>query len=105
MNSPGGGYGGRIGAAANAVVGAGRSRRTRAAQRGRAWREERRGLAELARLDDRSLEDIGLCRIRTSTGDEVIVPILDDPSPATAGRDADDTARSVATEAPIRRAA
>jgi uncharacterized protein YjiS (DUF1127 family) len=94
----------RIGAAANAVVGAVRAPLWRAAERWRAWREERRALAELARLDDRCLEDVGLRRIRTPVGGEVIVPILDDPWTATARGVANDNARSEGTEAPARRA-
>jgi uncharacterized protein YjiS (DUF1127 family) len=78
---------------------------SRWAERWRAWREERRSLAELARLDDRCLEDIGLRRIRTSAGGEVIVPILDDSWTATARSAANDNARSDGTKVPTRRAA
>jgi uncharacterized protein YjiS (DUF1127 family) len=95
----------QIGAAANAVVGAVRMLLSRWAERWRAWREERRSLAELARLDDRCLEDIGLRRIRTSAGGEVIVPILDDSWTATARSAANDNARSDGTKVPTRRAA
>jgi uncharacterized protein YjiS (DUF1127 family) len=92
-------------AAANAVVGAMRTLRSRWAERWRAWREERRRLAELARLDDRCLEDIGLRRIRTSAGGEVIVPIIDDSWNARARSAANGNARSDGTKVSIRRAA
>jgi uncharacterized protein YjiS (DUF1127 family) len=92
----------RIGAA-NAVVGAVRTPLSRAAERWRAWRAERRALAELARLGDRCLEDVGLRRIRTLVGGEVIVPILDDSWTATARGATNDNARSEGTEVPTRR--
>ncbi len=95
----------RIGAAANAVVGAMRTLLSRSAERWRVWREERRNLAELARLDDRCQEDIGLRRIRTSAGGEVIVPVLDDTWTARVRSPANDNAQSDETKASSRRAA
>jgi uncharacterized protein YjiS (DUF1127 family) len=95
----------RIGAAMNGGAGAVRTLLSRWAERWRARREERRGLAELARLDDRCLEDIGLRRIRTSAGGEVIVPILDDTWTATPHGAANDNTRSDAAKALTRDAA
>ncbi len=95
----------RIGTAANAIVGAVPTLPLRWAERWRVWREERRSLAELARLDDRCLEDIGLRRVRTSAGGEVIVPILDESWTATARSAANDNARSDGSDVATRRAA
>jgi uncharacterized protein YjiS (DUF1127 family) len=95
----------RIGIAANAVVGAVRTLLSGSAERWRAWREERRSLAELARLDERCLEDIGLRRVRTSAGGEVIIRIVDEFWIARVRSAADDNARSDETEVSTRRAA
>jgi uncharacterized protein YjiS (DUF1127 family) len=92
-------------AAVNGVAGAVRTLLSCWAERWRARREERRGLAELARLDDRCLEDIGLRRIRTSAGGEVIVPILDDSWTAAARTAANDNRQSDTAKALTRDAA
>lgn len=85
----------RAGSAADAAVGTVWRPLWRAIDRWRVWREKRRTLAELARMDDRSLEDIGLHRILTSTGGEVIISTLDDRRTSTAGGETTDDARGV----------
>jgi hypothetical protein len=44
----------------------------------RRWRRERRTYTELARLDDRTLEDLGFRRVRLGFDQAVIVPVLDE---------------------------
>jgi hypothetical protein len=61
--------------AINAGLDAARIARARVKERWCAWRDERRALAEPSRLDDRCLRHVGLRRVRTSSGDQLIVPI------------------------------